>query len=108
MAIPSLMIGMSAVMKLAGAEQIVQGLTKAGLGSFVRTLGFIELVSLILFIYPKTYKIGFLLLSSYLGGAMSIELASGQPPMAGIFLAVIWISVFLRDKLMFLSTRKVN
>ena len=102
MVIPSLMIAMSAIMKLAGAEQVVQGLTKGGLGSYIKLFGVLEILSLVLFIYPKTYKIGFLLLCSYLGGAMSIELASGQPPMAAVFLAVIWISVYLRDKLMFL------
>ena len=101
MAIPSAMIAMSAVMKLAGAEQMVQGLTKAGLGPYVQLLGVIELVSLGLFLFPKTYKVGFLLLCCYLGGALSIELAGGQPPTAAVFLAVIWISVFLRNRIMF-------
>ena len=100
------MIAMSAIMKLAGAEQVVQGLTKGGLGQYIMLFGILELLSLVLFIYPKTYKIGFLLLCSYLGGAMSIELVSGQPPMAAIFLVVIWVSVYLRDKLMFLSVNR--
>ena len=102
MVIPSLMIAMSGIMKLAGAEKVVDGLTKGGLGQYITFFGVIELASLALFIYPKTYKLGFLLLCSYLGGAISIELASGQPQMAAIFLAIIWTSVFLRDKLMFL------
>ncbi len=106
MVIPSLMLIMSAVMKLAGAEQVVTGLGKAGLGSFIKLFGIIELVSVALFIYPKTYKVGFFLLCSYLGGAMSIELAGGQMPTAAIFLAIIWISVFLRDRLMFLQAPK--
>src|ERR1700756_5737510 len=93
MIIPSLLILMSAVMKLTGAEQVVQGLTKAGLGSYIKLFGVIELLSLALFLFPKTYKIGFLLLCSYLGGAMSIELAGGQMPNAAVFLAIIWISV---------------
>ncbi len=98
MVIPSLMLIMSGIMKVTGAEQIVTGLTKAGLGNFIMLIGIIELVSVALFLYPKTYKIGFLLLCSYLGGALCIELAGGQPPMAAIFIALIWISVFLRDK----------
>lgn len=102
MVIPSLMIAMSGAMKLIGAEQIVTGLTKAGLGSYILFFGVIELVSLALFVYPKTYKIGFLLLTSYLGGALSIELAGGQPPMAAILLTLIWISAYLRDKNSFL------
>lgn len=102
MIIPSLMLIMSGIMKVTGAQQIVTGLTKAGLGNLVTFIGVIELASVVLFLYPKTYKIGFLLLCSYLGGAMCIELAGGQPPMAAVFIAIIWISVFLRDKNMFL------
>src|ERR1700749_19439 len=92
MVLPSFMILTSGVMKLAGSRQIVEGLTKAGLGNYITLLGVIELGSLALFIFPKTYNVGFLLLCSYLGGAMSIELATGQPPMAAVFLAVIWLS----------------
>ena len=103
MVIPSLMLIMSGIMKLSGAEQIVSGFNKIGLGKLVTVIGIIELLSVALFLYPKTYKIGFLLLCSYLGGAMSIELAGGQPPMAAVFIALIWISVFLRDKNMLLS-----
>ncbi len=91
-------------MKLIGAEQVVTGLTKIGLGNYIKSLGIIELVSVALFIFPKTHKIGFLLICSYLGGALSIELASAQPPSAAIFLCIIWISVFLKDKMMFLSS----
>jgi len=102
MAIPSLMLTMSAFMKFSGAEEIVNGFNKMGLLPHLTWIGIIELISVILFIYPKTHKIGFLLLCSYLGGAMSIELAGGQPPMAAVFIAVLWISVFLKDKMMFL------
>ena len=104
MVLPSLMLIMSGVMKLIGAEQIVTGLTKAGLGSYITLLGIIELISVALFLYPKTYKIGFLLICCYLGGALSIELATAQPPSAAIFLTIVWIAVFLKDKLMFLSS----
>jgi len=104
MVIPSLMLIMSGIMKLTGAEQVVTGLTKAGLGNLITFIGVIELLSVALFLYPKTYKIGFLLLCSYLGGAMCIELAGGQPPIAAVFIAIIWISVFLREKNMLLPT----
>lgn len=102
MIIPSLMLIMSAFMKLSGAKEIVDGMTKGGFGPYILMLGIIELVSVALFLIPKTHKVGFLLLCSYLGGALAVELASGQPPMAAIFLTIIWISVFLRDKRMFL------
>ena len=102
-AIPSLMLLMSAVMKLAHAQAVVDGFSKSSLINFITLIGVIELVSVILFWIPKTEKIGFLLLCGYLGGAISIELASGQAPSAAIFLAVIWVSVYLKDKNMFLK-----
>ncbi|MES2763261.1 MAG: DoxX family protein [Bacteroidota bacterium] len=108
MAIVSLMLLMSSIMKLIHAEQIVTGLTKVGLGSYITLIGIIELLSVALFIYSKTYKIGFLLLCCYLGGALSIELAGGQPPSAAIFLVLMWISVFLKDKTMFLLKPKAK
>jgi sorbitol-specific phosphotransferase system component IIC len=104
MAIPSLMLVMSAAMKLIGAEEIVAALTKGGFGPYIKLIGIVELLSVVLFIYPKTYKLGFLLLCSYLGGAIAIELASGQPPVAAVLLALAWTSVFLRDRSMFLSS----
>jgi hypothetical protein len=108
MGLPALMLIMSAVMKLTGAEQVVNGLTKIGLGSYITLFGIIELISVALFLYPKTYKVGFLLICSYLGGALSIELATAQPPMAAIFLSIVWIAVFLKDKLMFLIPAKAK
>ncbi|MES2515200.1 MAG: DoxX family protein [Bacteroidota bacterium] len=108
MIIPSLMLIMSGIMKITHAEQIVNGLTKIGLGSYITLFGMIELIAVALFLYPKTYKIGFLLICCYLGGALSIELSTTQPPTAAIILAVAWIAVFLKDNNMFLSPGKTN
>jgi len=104
MVLASLMLLFSAEMKLAGADQIVTGLTAAGLGNHVTLLGIVELVSVILFLFPSTFKVGFLLVTSYLGGAFSIELAAGQPPAAIAFLIVVWVSAYLRNKYLFVNT----
>jgi len=104
MVLASLMLLFSAEMKLAGADQIVTGLTAAGLGNHVTLLGIVELVSVILFLFPSTFKVGFLLVTSYLGGALSIELAAGQPPAAIAFLIVVWVSAYLRNKYLFVNT----
>ncbi len=101
MVLTSLGLLMSAVMKIIGEKEIVEGLSKAGLGNHVTFIGIIELVSVALFLIPKTFKLGFLLLCCYLGGAISIELATGQAPSAAIFLAIIWIAVYLRNQAMF-------
>ncbi len=103
MVIASAMLVFSAIMKLTGAEQIVSGLTQAGLGNYISLIGVMELLSVALFLFPKTFKIGFLLVTSFLGGALSIELAAGQPPMAAVFLTVVWVSAYLRNKYLFVS-----
>ena len=99
----SLSLVMSGVMKLMGGKQVVEGLTKIGLGNYITLLGIIELVSVALLFIPKTYNLGFLLITAYLGGAISIELASGQVPSASIFMAILWVAMFLKNKAMFLE-----
>ncbi len=107
MALPSLMLIMSAVMKLSHAQQIVDGFSKSALINYIDLIGGIELISVILLWIPKTQKIGFLLLNGYLGGAMSIELAGGQFPNAAVLLAVLWIGVYLKERVMFVASAKI-
>jgi hypothetical protein len=96
------MLLMSAGMKLSANDQMVANLTAAGLGKLITLIGAIELISVVLLLIPKTYKLGFFLINGYLGGALCIELAGGAPPVAAALLAVIWIGVFLRDRHLFL------
>ena len=66
MVIPSLMLIMSGVMKIMGGEQIIAGLTKAGYGPYIKIFGIAEILFVVLFWIPKTYKIGFYFILSYL------------------------------------------
>lgn len=104
--LPSLMLLMSAFMKLSSADEMVKAFTVMNALHLLPILGTIELVSVILLLIPKTYKIGFLLVTAYLGGALATELLGGQEPIAAALLAVVWIGVFLRDKGMFLPSSK--
>lgn len=102
------MIVISGVMKLSGARQIVENMSRIGLGPYLPLFGIIELVSVALLFIPKTRKLGFLLLCCYLGGALSVELAGGQPPMAALFLVFLWIGIYLQDKFMFLGSKRIE
>lgn len=102
MIIPSLMIVMSAVLKLLNVEAVVQQMTQVGFGDYLPVMAIAELLFVVLFFIPKTYKIGFLLLTCYVAGAMALEIAGGRFPTMGVVMAMIWISVFLRNKYMFL------
>lgn len=102
-ALASIMVLMSAFMKLSGNAEMMAGLTAGGFGPYIKLFGLIEVISLILFFYPRTYKIGFYLLCCYLGGALATELSHGHTPMSAILLVLFWVSFFIKDKTNFFS-----
>jgi len=106
--LPSAMLLMSAFMKLSSNPQMVQGLTQGGFGPYIKLFGLAELVFVAFFFIPATRKLGFLLLCAYLGGAMATELSHGMPPMSALLLALYWVSVFIKDRNMFLGSKTVN
>lgn len=64
--IAALMVVMSGMMKLTGSKELVDGLTKVGVGEYLTILGLMEIGFTALFLYPKTMKIGFILLAATL------------------------------------------
>jgi hypothetical protein len=67
--IPSLLIGLSGVLKLMGNPKIRETMTALGVGRHLRLLGVMELAFAALFVVPATMKVGFLLASCYFAGA---------------------------------------
>ncbi|SOD79043.1 DoxX-like family protein [Spirosoma fluviale] len=93
---------LSGVMKLTQSKEVIDTLTKAGVGDKAIVLGLMEIGFATLFIYPKTMKLGFILLSCYFAGALATEISHGAPLNAFLPLVLIWIGAFLRDKTIFL------
>lgn len=110
MILPALVLITGGVMKLSNAEppMVVEFLTKAGFGRSFVMLGLGELLIAALFLYPKTRKPGFLLLSCYFGGALALELGGGQVPASALFLALAWTGMFLAHREVFLPAKKVQ
>lgn len=98
---------LSGVMKLTQSPEIVATLNKVGVGQHILALGAMEIGFAALFIYPKTMKIGFILLSCYFAGAIATELSHGTAFNAVLPIVLIWISAFLRDRTTFLPTSAV-
>ncbi|GAB4014173.1 hypothetical protein GCM10028808_35900 [Spirosoma migulaei] len=98
---------LSGIMKLTQSKEIVDTLTKVGVGSSAIPLGLMEIGFAALFLYPKTMKLGFILLSCYFAGAIATELSHGTPFNAVMPLVLIWIAAFLRDRSIFLPTAAV-
>ena len=105
----ALVIVMGACMKLTSASQLVEIYSKIGLLPYLKTLGVTELLFTGIFLYPRTMRMGLLLLTGYFGGAMGVEFSHGTVfifPAA--ILAVVWIGAYLRDRSLFLVDHKTE
>ncbi|MEI6753796.1 MAG: DoxX family protein [Paludibacter sp.] len=84
----------SASGKILHPEQMVQ--MKLADWRIIIAIG--EIVSSLLFLIPKTNKLGTILLSSYLGGAIIIHMTGGMPiTMPTVVLILVWITGALRN-----------
>lgn len=88
----------SAIGKLTADEKAMEMAESMGLDSNTyKLLGFVEILSLVLFILPRTGIIGTLLLCAYMGGAIATHLEHGQSVLAPcIIQAVLWATAFYR------------
>ena len=101
-----LMVILSGVMKFVGGEDVSKTLTTMGVNDYRYFLGTMEVVFTALFIFPKTMKIGFLLLSCYFAGALATELSHNASLNALTPIILVWIAAFLRDRSIFLVEGK--
>lgn len=102
-ALASGLVILSGIMKFSQNPELVAGLTSMGVGTYIPMLGTMEIIFALLFIYPKTMKIGFILLSCYFAGAMGTDLSHGHTLANAMMpMVLIWIAAFLRDRSVFL------
>lgn len=88
----------SSIGKLTANPEAVKMGAEFGINSSAYfTLGFIELVSVILFIIPRTGIIGTLLLAAYMGGAIATHLENGESVIAPcVIQAILWMVAVYR------------
>ena len=93
-----LMLVASAADKIRGSEHALEMTKSFGISPEVyRLLGMIELVSVLLFAFPRTGILGTLLLASYLGGAIATHLQHQQNILFPIGIEVlVWITAIIR------------
>ena len=99
-ALPALMLGFSACMKLAGPPQLAEGFQHLGIPlTHAFGLGVLELGCTVVYLIPRTSYLGAILLTGYLGGAIQTHLRVGDPIYAQVILGVvIWGGLYLRDR----------
>ncbi|SEL80060.1 DoxX-like family protein [Chitinophaga rupis] len=93
-----LMLAASAFDKIIESTHALQMGTSFGLSAGTYSLlGIIEILSVLLFLYPRTGVLGTLLLSSYLGGAIATHLQHQQNIVFPIAIEVfVWIAAVVR------------
>ncbi|MBS2020247.1 MAG: DoxX family protein [Deltaproteobacteria bacterium] len=100
-ALPALMLSFSAFMKLSHAPGFVAMWTEK-LGYPERVLsavGIVELLCVALYVVPRTSVLGAVLVSAYLGGAVTSHVRMGDPFFVPILLGVLaWGGLWLRDE----------
>jgi hypothetical protein len=99
--LPVLMLVMSAAMKFSGSPQVLEVFVgKLGYPqSIIVGLGILELSCTILYVIPRTAVLGAILLTGYLGGAISTHLRVGEAFVAPLGLGIlVWAGLYLRDE----------
>ena len=109
----ALVFTMSAFLKLTQNETALAQASSFGIDATTyQFIGIIEIISLILFIVPRTGILGTMLLVAYLGGAIVTHLQHQQPiAMAVIFQILLWVTAFIRFpelKQRMFSTKKIQ
>jgi len=94
-------LAVGATGKMNGSDEVMPMLESNNLGEWAFLIGLGEMISLILFLIPKTMKLGTLLLSAYFGGAIMFHMAHPDPAQASflsasIYLIVLWVTSWLR------------
>jgi DoxX-like family len=89
----------SAYGKLSGGAEGIEMAKSIGIdANSYMMIGVVELISIILFLIPRTAVLGTLLLAAYMGGAISAHLGHGLPIGAPIGIAAfVWIVGVVRS-----------
>lgn len=93
-----------AVIHIMKPAPVVEGFAKLGFPlRFAVPLGIIELVGILLYVIPGTSILGAIFLTGYLGGAVAIQLPTGNPFFGEVLFPVyvgvfLWGGIYVRDE----------
>lgn len=109
----ALLFTMSAFMKLTQNETALAQASSFGIDATTyQFIGIIEVISLILFLIPRTGILGTLLLVAYMGGAIVTHLQHQQPIAVAVIIQILlWVTAFIRFpelKQRIFSTKKMQ
>lgn len=98
-AVPVLMLVMSAAMKFAKPQQVVDTFNNLGWPeSLALYLGVVEIACTVIYVIPQTAVLGAVLVTGYLGGAIATHVRIGEQFIPPVILGVlVWGGLWLRD-----------
>lgn len=92
----------SAANKFLHPEMMSTSPKMVDLVGWIPIIGVGEIISALLFLFPKTNKLGVLLLSSYMGGAIIVHMIMPSSIiMPSVVLILVWVVGFLRNPKLF-------
>ena len=96
----SLLFAMSALMKLKGRTEVIQGMAHLGLPeSLIVPLAILEISCVVIYAIPATSVLGAILLTGYIGGAICTHLRVGDPFFMQIGFGIfVWLGLYLREE----------
>ena len=102
LAVTYFLLAFSSLTKILFIPYIAAKFEVLGIAEFGRLFGYMELVAFMLYLYPRTMGLGFVLLCSYLGGAIATDLHAPEylyQPI--IVLAFVFLATCLRNPALF-------
>lgn len=99
--IPILVMLVTSIMKLIKAAPLVANFQKLNAVEWMLPFGIIQFTMVVLFLVPKTRRIGFFLLCSYLGGIIATRALHDVNHIGIALIVVLWIGMFFEDKALF-------
>ena len=101
--IPIAVMSLTSILKLIKAAPLVANFEKLNAVHLMSPFGLIQLTAVTLFLIPKTRRIGFFLLCSYLGGIIATRALHDVNHIGIILTILLWVGMYLEDKSLFQS-----
>ena len=92
-----------ATLKFIKPQAVIDGTIALGYSvSQITPIGIVLLICTLLYVFPMTQVLGAILLTGYLGGAVSTHVRHGDPLFSHVLFptylgAILWLSLYLRD-----------
>jgi hypothetical protein len=99
-AAPSALLLISAVFCFGHSRDVVKRMEGFGYSEhIIATIGVVELVCTLIYLFPPTAVLGAVLLTGYLGGATATHVRIGDPSYVTPITCgvLLWLGLFLRD-----------